>query len=546
MTDFGIDSRLVYGTDGQSVEDKLTSHTTSLGLKANQADLNTVNTQLAEKAKVEKIFSNINGIVDYTSSLQSAINAFGVNGGKIKITAGTFPIKGTIILRQNVIIEGITQYNIDTDNAGINHNTVIINHIPDTPNTDLFIGDTPQPIGYLSGISIKNLCLYGNANSRYSIKIDHASNLEINDLAIRNFIDGIVCDTWINSSIDNINIASITNAGIRFTGGVSTTVSINKAYIHNLTTPVIVEKGTVLGVDFIDAIFETCVNGLDIYTGNVLNFVNPYTENIPSTSTDTAIFNFGVNGTDDANWNRGICNIFGGTTLGINGTPSANSSIFKVERWASLNIIGTRLSRSGNIILTTANTGRVQIGGAFIDSITNTTLPSNVLDLGNTIGSSISTPSFPQKFSLVEKTNGTRFDFENIDDLATGYSALKAKYGNTTAYRLDWLGNVQIGGAALKTTSTANCLIIGESGNVGVQTIGFNNLVFASRVDGVTLPQVRLSNLTDGTIHINQNGNTASRPTAGRYIGKPYFDTALNKPIWWNGTVWVDSAGTTV
>ncbi|MEK3987461.1 hypothetical protein MHB77_29450 [Paenibacillus sp. FSL K6-3166] len=41
-------------------------------------------------------------------------------------------------------------------------------------------------------------------------------------------------------------------------------------------------------------------------------------------------------------------------------------------------------------------------------------------------------------------------------------------------------------------------------------------------------------------------GTTAIRPTIGLYINKQYFDTTLGKPIWWNGTVWKDAAGTTV
>lgn len=40
-------------------------------------------------------------------------------------------------------------------------------------------------------------------------------------------------------------------------------------------------------------------------------------------------------------------------------------------------------------------------------------------------------------------------------------------------------------------------------------------------------------------------GTTANRPTI-RPQGMEYFDTSLNKPIWWNGTVWVDATGTTV
>lgn len=41
-------------------------------------------------------------------------------------------------------------------------------------------------------------------------------------------------------------------------------------------------------------------------------------------------------------------------------------------------------------------------------------------------------------------------------------------------------------------------------------------------------------------------GTTAQRPTTDRYIGMPYYDTTLSKPVWWNGSVWKDAMGTTV
>ena len=42
-----------------------------------------------------------------------------------------------------------------------------------------------------------------------------------------------------------------------------------------------------------------------------------------------------------------------------------------------------------------------------------------------------------------------------------------------------------------------------------------------------------------------RSGSTANRPTVG-VMGFEYFDTTLGKPIWWNGTGWVDAAGTAV
>lgn len=42
------------------------------------------------------------------------------------------------------------------------------------------------------------------------------------------------------------------------------------------------------------------------------------------------------------------------------------------------------------------------------------------------------------------------------------------------------------------------------------------------------------------------SGTTVARPTEAMYSGLCYFDTLLNKPIWWNGKRWVDSLGNSV
>lgn len=42
-----------------------------------------------------------------------------------------------------------------------------------------------------------------------------------------------------------------------------------------------------------------------------------------------------------------------------------------------------------------------------------------------------------------------------------------------------------------------------------------------------------------------KGGNTSSRPSnPALYVS--YFDTEINKPIWWTGSAWVDSGGTVV
>lgn len=45
---------------------------------------------------------------------------------------------------------------------------------------------------------------------------------------------------------------------------------------------------------------------------------------------------------------------------------------------------------------------------------------------------------------------------------------------------------------------------------------------------------------------LQQSGTTANRPTKALYVGRPYFDTTLNRPIWYTGTNWIRADGVVV
>lgn len=63
-----------------------------------------------------------------------------------------------------------------------------------------------------------------------------------------------------------------------------------------------------------------------------------------------------------------------------------------------------------------------------------------------------------------------------------------------------------------------------------------NNSIFKRRYEG--------GNWSDWT-SITPINNSANRDEA-KYLGQVYFDTTLNKPIWYNGTNWVDANGNVV
>jgi hypothetical protein len=47
-------------------------------------------------------------------------------------------------------------------------------------------------------------------------------------------------------------------------------------------------------------------------------------------------------------------------------------------------------------------------------------------------------------------------------------------------------------------------------------------------------------------ITVPPSGTTADRPTGRLQVGQYYFDTTIGRPIWYNGTNWINASGTVV
>ena len=45
---------------------------------------------------------------------------------------------------------------------------------------------------------------------------------------------------------------------------------------------------------------------------------------------------------------------------------------------------------------------------------------------------------------------------------------------------------------------------------------------------------------------LTSRGTTAGRSTKFLFVSRTYFDTILGKPIWYDGTNWIDATGATV
>ena len=55
----------------------------------------------------------------------------------------------------------------------------------------------------------------------------------------------------------------------------------------------------------------------------------------------------------------------------------------------------------------------------------------------------------------------------------------------------------------------------------------------------------QIDNFTQN-VTIPPSGVTANRPTERLEVGQYYFDTTIGRPIYWNGTNWINAAGTVV
>jgi hypothetical protein len=147
-------------------------------------------------------------------------------------------------------------------------------------------------------------------------------------------------------------------------------------------------------------------------------------------------------------------------------------------------------------------------------------------------------------------TNVVKFDFKYIaTDGQTVFSGLDTQ-GGVLAYSVSDY-DVIVNGLLLPTdqyTGDGASLTLNIASNVG-DYVTLRSYGWWTSVDNLSkslnLADVPNKDQAVSNLGLRVVGNTGARPT-GKPAGFQYFDTTLNKPIWYNGTVWVDATGTTV
>ena len=104
----------------------------------------------------------------------------------------------------------------------------------------------------------------------------------------------------------------------------------------------------------------------------------------------------------------------------------------------------------------------------------------------------------------------------------------------------------------LTTVNEQKALIYSDLSELSKKVETYANSVdnkYTELKDSITAVSGDLTKTTDTlnqSIHDLEIKSGTTRPTTGLVAGYQFFDTTLNKPIWYTGSVWVDCTGATV
>jgi hypothetical protein len=88
-------------------------------------------------------------------------------------------------------------------------------------------------------------------------------------------------------------------------------------------------------------------------------------------------------------------------------------------------------------------------------------------------------------------------------------------------------------------------LLPSKAPNIPIAPVAYDQRYIDQLTNALRLYFTQIDNFT-GFVAQPISGTTANRPAVQLHIGQTYYDTTLDRPIWWNGTVWKKADGTTV
>ena len=457
-------------------------------------ELESVNSQLAQNAKYEV---NIPIECEF-EELENFINS---NSGKhIK-----FPYGKLYVVTKQLILNNHINTSIDFNNCSFkvaDNSSISSRYVG-----DISIGDISIAICNSSNILIENIILNGN-------RINNSDNLTQTGVHIQN-VNGLI--------IRNINVESFMDKMFTI---YHNTKNIN---ISNVTMRDL-GNGTAPAYFFVS-------NGED----GSYNIKDVYIDNDEILNTAQIFYIAGYNGVIENIKARNVSSVLDfrkGRHTVRNVVVDNCDFVFTVQKYPGEEAVGLCDVIIENVNATGVNGQQSGTTGAYIVDcnscfINNLIIEMNVSSEYNWYG-----------IRLKEGAGGSNTSIKNVNISNT--TIINAK---TSSVRVDdiinaiYLNNIKHINNYYTTSLPVG---INGSGMSGIMVICSN---FAT--EGEVQYKVAMaitSNVYMPYSHNLLSSNTNNRPAIQNYreVGYCLFDTTLNKPIWWNGTKWVDSTGANV
>ena len=181
---------------------------------------------------------------------------------------------------------------------------------------------------------------------------------------------------------------------------------------------------------------------------------------------------------------------------------------------------------SGNIQIKNSKIDRFRYGNR-VNAENNITFTDTVLGISDNPWYVTNTPQYPYNISFIN-CEINQYD-ESVYGIFTVVSESKILYRNSTINVNEGQYMHYSNNMAVKCDSISfyDCTINGEQNITIASNINnVNNIIFENTT-GLSLP---------------------NRPTLSEnnHIGYSFYDKTINKPIWWNGTNWIDVNGTSI
>lgn len=447
------------------------------------------------------------GVTDDTQALQDCIDNAFRDRVRIIIPSGVYNFT-------SITIHGaaFNDDNFIPEICGIDRNTTTLKHIG---SGDAITVDFNSGGNYVDGLHIHDLFIEGNNNTTNIIVLARGTNYYLHDLRLTNASEcGLknTNDMWV-STFERIRIVSCAT-GIKFSGNSVTSISYNEIYVYSATVFAFNITGRYSNIGVLAADnctgsyvynfywFSGAISALGMELSNttdgLIKFDNSTVDisqilaHKPTFGTDVIaplwLSNSSIN-IDDI--------VVSSDPPASIATPIASmyaSSLFINNSERSTLLFDKAVDRASNTSLFSYKNNKMVLYShrAFIGADHN--LPSNIQNSDYVGGVTIYT----------DCTNSPRYTADNTDQ----QYRTPAKIG-------DWF----IENKPTDRYAAAYVILGDTTGNIANTPFCF--------------------------IPIIKSGATNVRPNDAP-IGAYFFDTTLNKPIWYNGTNWVDATGTTV